>query len=102
MSFVVSLVCLVTVLGRRRRRVTILVPAIVGALAAAGFVLLAIGLHQSHRAIASASAADNATILAAGISEAVNCFAAELLFEVPFLVGAYLLDRWLRRRQATA
>src|SRR5580700_10702543 len=99
MSIIVFIVCLLLVRQRRRRHVTTVVPAVIGALAIVGSIQLVISLARAFETIASVSPSDKATILAAGISEAINASAFGLVFEIPLLVGAYFLDRWLRNRQ---
>lgn len=100
MSFIVFIVCLVIVVGRRRRGATLVVPAIIGGLALLGSISAIMGLVEVFHAVASVNPADKATILAAGISEAVSSVVIGLVVEVPLLAGAYFVDRWLRKRQA--
>jgi hypothetical protein len=50
----------------------------------------------------SMDSATKATILSLAISEAMNCTAVFLLAGVPLLVGAWLVDRRLRRGDGPA
>ena len=42
--------------------------------------------------------ADRATVLSAGISEALNSMALALVAEIPLVLIGYAIDRWLRRQ----
>ena len=98
---IVFAVCLFLVFKRRRRGETIVVPASIGAVAlVASILLFVISLVRSLEAVASVNPADKATILAAGISEGLNNFAFWFAIELPLLVAAYFVDRWLRKRDA--
>jgi hypothetical protein len=102
MSLLVLLVCLVVVVRRRRRNVNLVVPLAVAVVALTGSLTLSVSLFSSlarvAQALSSVHPSDRAALLAAGISEAVNCFAFELIAEVPLLLVAYVIDRRLRKR----
>jgi hypothetical protein len=102
MSFLLFLGCLVIAIRRRRRRQTLLVPSIVGLLALINMLRVLVGFIRVFEVVAQVDPADKATILAAGISETTHSSALLLAVEVPLIIGAYFVDRWLLRRAVVA
>jgi hypothetical protein len=99
-ALILFVVGLVLFLRRRRRGDTIAVPValMVLALVDAGVILVSVAmLEQVFRAVERVSPADKATILAAGISEAMKVTAIGLAVQVPLLIGAWIVDRRLRK-----
>jgi hypothetical protein len=88
--------CLVAVMRRRRRRANFVVPLILALYAlycAAGAL---IGLIHVFAGLAGVDPSLKATLLARGISEVINCSALWFLVNIPIVVGAWIIDRWLR------
>lgn len=79
----------------RRRRVALVVAG-----AVTPFVLALNGVRLVHRALTTADASEKASLLAAGISEAMNCFAYGVLLSggllLAFAVG-FVARRWSGR-----
>ncbi len=99
MGLIIFIICLVIVFRRQRRNVTLVVPAVIGGIGLLGTILTLVSFVGTLEAVANVAPADKATILANGISEAINEAAFWLIVELPIFVAAYFFDRWLRRRQ---
>lgn len=100
MGLLVFIVCLVIVFRRKRRDVTIVVPAVIGGVALLGAIRPLVDLIGAFKATANVAPADKATILANGISQAMNEAASSLMVAIPVFVAAYFFDRWLRKRSS--
>ncbi|MGA9521354.1 MAG: hypothetical protein WBV82_07820 [Myxococcaceae bacterium] len=96
MSLLLVIFMTVVVVSRRKRGSTIVVPTVIGTLALVVSVRKAISLLEVYGPFVDLNPSDQATVLAAGISEWIN----GLAIEIPLLVAAYFLDRWLLRRGA--
>jgi hypothetical protein len=94
--------CSVILVRRRRDGVTIAMPVAIMGLGVIRGVLLSVTivlLMGSFRQVARARADDRAAVLEAAIDDAMPYARFGMSFEVPLLLGAWLIDRELRRRQ---
>jgi membrane protease YdiL (CAAX protease family) len=94
---VVLLVALAILWRRRRRDITLAVPAVLAGLALLIAVWVAEWFLDGLASIRQVDPASKATLLSLGISEAMNFTALALLVSVPVLLVSWLVDRRLRR-----
>ena len=99
--------CIATVIARASWRIPLVFGLVDCTLVPCGLALTLVGLVRTFEAVGRVDPADKATILSAGIAEAMNCTAVGVAVGVPGLVvGGVLLyvafSRRGRRRGATS
>lgn len=92
-------VCLVVVARRRRSGERLLVPAIVMGLGVARGVLFGVAVALAVAASPEVGPEERGRSLAEGLDSATASALVGVVFEVPLLVGAWVLDRRLRTRR---
>lgn len=100
--FVVLLpICALVALRRRRTPKPLVVPIVLivySSVAGAWFLLTVVHLFASLARLPDPSS--KATMLGMGISQMMNAAAFGVIVNVPLMIGAYFIDRWLVRRSA--
>ena len=89
---------LALIVRRHRRRQTVLVPLVMGAIALAFLVAHVLFLLDAFRATALAEPSMKATVLARDLAQQACLAQLETLVELLLLPIAWLVDRWLRAR----
>lgn len=98
-------ICLVVVWRRRSTRTTIVVPALVIALALGRLALLVmtiVNLLTAFSSLKDVPAQDKANVLAARIDDSMRYARFGLIYELPLLALAWVADVLLRRRKEEA